>query len=139
MSSVSPYLLHVNSRPTVVSDKLWSEWYTIEHLPDLVNTKTSTRAAFYEEIGVPGLGEASHPRKFLALYQTDYAECLKTQNYIDIRTTSELFPKEGGTKNIGDNGDFDARNYELVQEYDPKGLGNSALLQLARGLSFANS
>lgn len=124
MSSVSPYLLHVNSKPTKVSDALWSQWYTGEHLPDLVSSKTSTRATFYKELPPLLGGEPHSPRNFLALYQTDFAECLKTENYTNLRKTSELFPKEGGTVNIQDNGDFNARNYELVQEYDPNGVGN---------------
>lgn len=123
MSSVSPYLLHVNSKPTKVSDDLWTKWYTEEHLPDLVSSKTSTRATFYRELP-PILGGEPNPRNFLALYQTDFEESLKTENYTNLRTTSELFPKEGGTKHIGENGDFDARNYELIQVYDPSGIGN---------------
>jgi hypothetical protein len=51
-----------------------------------------------------------HPRKFLALYQTDFEELLKSDEYQGIRKTSELFEKENAhSKNIGDNGDFDAR------------------------------
>lgn len=123
MSSVSPYLLYVNSKPTKVSDELWTKWYTEEHLPDLVSSKTSTRATFYKELP-PILGGDPNPRNFLALYQTDFEESLKTENYTNLRTTSELFAQEGSTKNIGDNGDFDARNYELIQVYDPNGVGN---------------
>ncbi|KAF2169027.1 hypothetical protein M409DRAFT_21038 [Zasmidium cellare ATCC 36951] len=124
MSSVSPYLLHVNSKPTKVSDDLWTQWYTEEHLPDLVSSKTSTRATFYKELPSLFGGESKNPRNFLALYQTDFQECLKTENYTNLRTTSELFPKEGNTKSIGENGDFNARNYELIQVYDSKGVGN---------------
>ena len=107
----APYLLHVNSRPTAVSNALWTEWYTKEHVPDLVNSKTSTRAAFYEEIPTPFAPNPDHPRKFLALYQTDKEECLKSDEYLQqVRRTSGLFAKEGSKSDKNqDNGDFDAR------------------------------
>ncbi|KAK5098509.1 hypothetical protein LTR70_002722 [Exophiala xenobiotica] len=119
----SSYLLHVNSRPTVVSCDLWCEWYRDEHLPDLVNGGVSARATFYEEEDPPVPTGLPNPRKFLALYQTDIEELLKSEKYINGRKTSSLFPKEGGTDSIIENGDFDARNYELIQEFDPKGTG----------------
>lgn len=119
------YLLHVNSRPNHVSNKLWEEWYIAEHLPDLVNSKTSIRATFYEEIPTPASPTLSHPRKFLALYQTDFPESLETRNYKDLRTTSELFKKEDAGDGIAENGDFDARNYKLIQAYDPREIGES--------------
>lgn len=127
--SPSPYLLHVNSRPLLVSDALWQEWYTTEHVPDLINTGTSTRAAFYEEVGHPLAPNPDHPRKWLALYQTEYEECLKTKNYEDgVRHSSGLFAKEGSGSELNrENGEFDARNYRLWQEFDPKGTGESAL------------
>lgn len=138
MSSVSPYLLHVNSKPTKVSNDLWSEWYIKEHLPDLVSSKTSNRATFYKELP-PLLGGEPPARNFLALYQTDYEESLKTEHYTNLRTTSELFPKEGGTTNIQDNGDFNARNYELIQLYDPKKIGNGMRLGLFLPLDEPNN
>ena len=95
----APYLLHVNSRPTVVSDQLWKEWYTDEHLPDLVNAKSAIRATFYEEIGNPLNEHPDHPRKFLALYQTDFEELLKSDEYLGIRKTSELFERESAHSN----------------------------------------
>ena len=128
--ATSPYLLYVNSRPTFVSNDLWTEWYTVEHLPDLVNSKTSTRAAFYQEIGHAFNPEPQDPRPFLALYQTDFEEPLKSDNYTDnVRRESELFQKGGATsENNRDNGDFDARNYSLIQNYDPNGVGESMSL-----------
>jgi len=124
-----PYLLHVNSRPTVVSSEVWRQWYVTEHLPDLVNSKTATRAAFYEEIAMPAGPESDHPRKFLAIYQTDIEEALLSEQCrTGVHRTSELF-KQGGAKSDRneDNGDFDVRNYRLIQNYDPNGLGDRGL------------
>ena len=65
------YLLHVNSGPTNVPDTTWKEWYVKEHLPDLYNSKTCIRATFYEEIPFAMNPSPVHPRKYLALYQTE--------------------------------------------------------------------
>lgn len=93
--SPSQYMLHVNFRPTAVSNALWKEGYRGEHLPDLQDAKVSDRATFYEEIGNPLNPNPDHPRKFLALYQTSLAELLKSAAYQGIRKTSEIFGKEG--------------------------------------------
>jgi hypothetical protein len=121
--SPSPHLLWVNSRPLPpTTNTQWHDWYTIEHIPDLVNYKASTRASFYTEVyDFPGrpANLPKEERKYLALYQTEFEEPLKTKQYLDIRTTSEILPG----KDIGTAGEFDARNYGLVQDYDPRGLG----------------
>ena len=125
--ATSPYLLSVNSKPTAVSNDLWIEWYKVEHLPDLVNSRTSVRAAFYQEIPHAFNPDPQDPRPYLALYQTDFEEPLKTDNYLEnVRHGSEMFKKEGATSEKNrDNGDFDARNYSLIQNYDPNGVGES--------------
>jgi hypothetical protein len=124
----SPYLLLVNSRPTSVPDTLWTEWYTTEHLPDLVNSKASTRATFYQEVSAQTTTTNtadSNPRHFLALYQTDHEEPLKSDGYVqEVRKHSDLFEAASGKPRNQDNGEFDARNYKLIQDFDPKGLGD---------------
>ncbi|KIX06604.1 uncharacterized protein Z518_04580 [Rhinocladiella mackenziei CBS 650.93] len=65
-----------------------------------------------------------HPRKYLVLYQTDFEEPLKSSEYLDgVRHTSEMWPHQ---KENSENGDFDARNYKLIQNYDPDGRGDAA-------------
>jgi hypothetical protein len=118
----SPYLLWVNSRPiNKTTEAQWTEWYTEEHIPDLVNHHASTRACLYTETHeFPGARtDGKNEKKFLALYQSDFAEPLKSKEYLDIRTTSEILPG----KVIHGAGDFNARNYELIQDYDPNNIG----------------
>lgn len=126
--TLSPYLLHVNSRPTAVDENTWTKWYTTEHLPDLVGHGASTRASFYREEASPSelvAKDATNPRKFLALYQSDHEEPLKSDGYVQkVRHTSELFRDASGKEENRENGEFDARNYKLIQDYDPNGLGN---------------
>jgi hypothetical protein len=119
----SPNLLWVNSRPVgKTSDDQWLRWYVDEHLPDLVGHHASTRATFYKETSDwPGgsASEAPHESKYLALYQSDFVEPLKSKEYLGIRTTSEILP--GNL--IHGAGNFNARNYKVIQDYDPKNTG----------------
>lgn len=87
-----------------------------------MNSGTSKRAAFYRESFDFGLASKEQgPRKYLALYQTEFEECLRTKNYSDnVRHGSNLFPRKFDTS---DNGDFDARYYQLLVDYDPKKTG----------------
>lgn len=119
----SPNLLWVNSRPVAkTTEKQWIQWYIDEHLPDLVGHHASTRATFYKETfdwpGAPAAVEP-HESKFLAMYQSDFKEPLKSKEYLGIRTTSEILP----SKLIQEAGHFNARNYSLAQNYDPKNIG----------------
>jgi len=125
----SRYLFTVNSRPTGCDEATWEKWYAEEHIPDLVEHKASTRAAIYRETqDVPSLyeynAEQPYSRRYLAIYQTDSEEILKGNEYKEIRNTSDLFPN---SKDIMENGEFDARNYKLVDVFDPRNLGDSML------------
>lgn len=133
----SLYFLWVNSRPTKASDELFVKWYTQEHVPDLVSHGASTRATFYREnFDIPGSTAKHHDRQwqgmnpdepehlyYLALYQSNFEDPLKSKEYLEIPVTSPFFPWQLHA----DSGSFDARNYELIQDYDPKGIGEGML------------
>jgi hypothetical protein len=59
------------------------------------------------------------------MYQSDFKEPLKSKEYLGIRTTSEILPG----KIIHGAGEFDARNYKLVDEYDPHNTGQGISAQ----------
>jgi hypothetical protein len=85
-----------------------------------VQAHLSTRAAFYKEVppsSYPATPPSSHGNPFLALYQTDFEESLKSKEYLGIRTTSGTF-KDAGVEDgvIHKVGVFDARIYRLVQD-----------------------
>jgi hypothetical protein len=133
----SPYLLWVNSKPTKASEDLFVKWYTTEHVPDLVSSGAATRATFYREtLDFPGSSREHHERQwlsvdqqpqerlhYLAAYQTDFAEALKSKDYLKIPVESDLFP----WKLHSESGTFDARNYELIQDYDPDHVGEGKI------------
>ena len=131
MSLPAPHLLHVTSCPTQVSAQVWKEWYRSEHLYDFVKSNAAVRAALYEEIDLVGSSSLESQSSFLAVYQTDFKECLKTPNYQDVRSRSTLFENNGAkSDSIWENGDFNARNYELIQTYDPQSIGEGMQIVL---------
>jgi len=121
----SPYLLRVNSNPVKVDAATWEKWYLEEHIPDLVDGGVATRAALYKSThDLGGLSTATEipadEKQFLALYQTEHAVPLETKEYKSLRTTSEMLPG----KDIMPCAEWDVRNYELIEDRDPKGLGH---------------
>jgi hypothetical protein len=133
----SPYFLWINSKPTQASEEQFVKWYTEEHVPDLVKHGASTRATFYREtLDFPGSTREHHERQwlsvdqgknehlnYLAAYQTDFEEALQSKQYLEIPTTSDLFP----WKLHSESGSFDARNYKLIQDYDPDHVGEGII------------
>jgi hypothetical protein len=123
------YLCRVTSRPTNCDNKTWEKWYTEEHIPDVLEQKAATRAAFYREVfDVPALyafNKEKNPREYMAIYQTDIKDLSTSEEVKATKPTSDLFP---GKKEISENGELDMRNYELIQDFDPNNLGDSKLL-----------
>lgn len=123
-----PYLLWVQSNPTKVSKEAWIKFYVQEHAPDLVKNKVSINSAFYQEIPLfPGV-ELDHDPVFLASYQTNLQEPLKSEGVTKIPQGHDILSNAGGSWSTLENAEWDVRNYELIQEYDPKGVGNGVYL-----------
>ncbi|KIW00917.1 uncharacterized protein PV09_07660 [Verruconis gallopava] len=133
---VEPYLLWVNSKPVKCPVDLFEKWYTTEHVPDLVKSGAATRAIFYREtLDFPGSTRQHHERQwlgvdqeqpleplpYLASYRTKYKEALKSKEYLKIPVVSDMLPWE--SKLHAESGLFDARNWELIQDYDPDSVG----------------
>ncbi|OAL34514.1 hypothetical protein AYO20_06144 [Fonsecaea nubica] len=121
------YLLWVNSQPfpnSGVDDDLWVKWYIDEHLPDLINSKTAVRAAMYREADFPLGSKEKSPRKFLVLYQTELEDPLSSQEFLNgVRHTSDMWPDKKPSSEVGN---FNIRNYKLIQDYDPDRRGEVA-------------
>jgi hypothetical protein len=137
----APYLLRVISRPVKVTNEEWTKWYLEEHLPDLINTGTTKTAALYSafedfplstktpaksEKTTLGGRQIAHTdieipseKRFLALYQTEFPRPTHTEEYKKVRTESDIFPG----KKSDEVADFDIRVYKLIQNFDPKNLG----------------
>ncbi|KAL2844099.1 hypothetical protein BJY01DRAFT_248343 [Aspergillus pseudoustus] len=115
------FLLFALSRPHAVSNATWKKFYTHEHINDLVSNRVVRNGAFYEQFPNP-LGRIPPDNKtFLAMYETDFARCLHTDNFTkgEVKTTSGLFPNNGGPEDVAD---LDVRNYELVEIFNPNGV-----------------
>ena len=66
-----------------------------------------TRVAFYEEVGFAMLPKSDNPQKFLALYYTN----------------QERLQDEDAFTSASPEDDLDIRNYKLIQDFNPKRLG----------------
>jgi hypothetical protein len=132
--SPSPHLMWVNSKPTTVNDEQFVQWYTQEHIPDIIENGVALKATLYREtFDFPGSSREHHERSwlamdqksknsrpYLAVYQTKVPEALKTPEFLKLRRTSDIMPVE----EILDSGEFDGRYYNLIQDYDPDHIGD---------------
>lgn len=119
MMSAPPVLIFGLSKPTNISEGLWTEWYTTERLPQLVEKGIATRAALYREILFPGTPPVQREHDFLVLVQTNIQEGHETQLIAELPTTSEIFSREGSDLTISKNHLAEVRDYTLVQDYCP--------------------
>jgi len=113
-----PYALQVFSQPKAVDEKAWTQWYTEEHLRDIVHFKAAATAALYREIAEPaGASEdEAQPfqgkgKTFYAFYQTEKPHPLTTLEFTTrVRTESELLP---AGKTYFQSGDLQPLDLEL--------------------------
>ncbi|KAF2095812.1 hypothetical protein NA57DRAFT_58885 [Rhizodiscina lignyota] len=116
----APYLLWEKSRPVSIDEDLWTKWYIEERLPYFVKHNIATNASLYKEIKAPGFrGSEGDACKFLALYQTNLEEPLESLKYPRVPTATEFVPG----KQIETCGEIHGRIYKLIQDYDPKSIG----------------
>ena len=136
----SPYLMRVLSKPTKVDENHWQEWYTGEHIPDVVGFGVANRGALYRayndftlQTKTPGdsgetklhsaqlshFNELPADKTFSATYQTDHEDYTKTKEIKKVRTTADMFNGEPYTPMA----EWDSRVYKLIQNYDPDNLG----------------
>jgi hypothetical protein len=131
-----PHLLWVTSRPTKLSPEDWIEWYKQDHLGALIDTKSVTNGALFQEI--PLDANAKHDKPFLALYQTEFADATRSDEFLNTKQPdSKVLERLNLSQNALEHGEFDTRNYELIQDFDPNGVGNgmSSLLRRTSCLS----
>jgi hypothetical protein len=71
---------------------------------------------------------AKHDKPFLALYQTEFADATRSDEFLNTKQPdSKVLERLNLSQNALEHGEFDARNYELIQDFDPNGVGNSTL------------
>ena len=63
------YVMMVLTNATEGNDEEFNDWYTNQHLPDVLNLRGFTAAHRYELVAGPSLPAPSH--KYLALYEVE--------------------------------------------------------------------
>ncbi|KAF2723585.1 hypothetical protein K431DRAFT_14847 [Polychaeton citri CBS 116435] len=122
-----PYLFQVFSKPTI-DEKIWEQWYTEEHIRDMVYFKAASNGAVYRIIAGPetsgSVEDSSEPltageggKNYFACYQTEKPHLLKSLEYTTrVRSESELW-KQAGLKDDAtfyDAGVFQGSDLELI-------------------------
>ncbi|KAK3671621.1 hypothetical protein LTR78_008544 [Recurvomyces mirabilis] len=129
-----PYLVHTSSHPVRVPHSTWIQWYTEEHIRDMVYTRAVKTACFYratshvvrtpiipeddnEVLALARIPSATPPdgndfKQFLAVYQTDKKDFLNHAEYRDrVRLTTSLWE---GTSSCHDVGSFTSSDLQLM-------------------------
>lgn len=114
-----PYIHHVHSRPTKVSESVWKQWYQEERSRDMVYFGVSSTAAFYQQILSETLTYLNIPNdgvdqmEFLALYQMGRTIPRYLLEYQDhVRIKSQLWDS---TLSCFDVAAFNSDHLELVE------------------------
>ena len=102
------YLLYLNTSPKGISDQTWAKWFVNQHLATLEVSKVCTRVSIYRETDFPMLPNPEHPLRFLALYETE----------------KEGLQNDSAYKPASPEEESDMRNYKMIQDYNPKNLGD---------------
>jgi hypothetical protein len=131
-----PYLLQVHSHPIRVPISTWIQWYTEEHIRDMVHFRAAKTAAFYratshvirtipagdQDLALTRTPSAIAPdgndfKNFLTLYQTDREHCLDYPEYKDhVRLTSQLWDRASTCHDVGSFSAVDLRCEAVVGE-----------------------
>jgi hypothetical protein len=138
----SKYLIRALTQPTKVDEQLWEKWYAEEHLPEAVNAGVGDRGGLFRayddfvlkaktpsnpgETTVNGakfahFNEPPNDKTFCAMYHTKFEDYTQTEEAKMISTTSDYFDGQS----FFPLAEFDVRVYELIQDYNPDGLGDS--------------
>jgi hypothetical protein len=115
------YRLVSLSCPHGVSEDTWQRFYQSHHLADVATgIGHNGHGYLYRLVSTPTGLPPSDEKNFLAMYDTVDSHPLKSERYKSVRKTSHvlgegILPLELAHLSV--------RNYELIETFDPKGLG----------------
>lgn len=122
-----PGIMWVNSdviKPDNLSRQAFDDWYSDEHIPDVMAKSGISGAARYDHM-VNG-PSAFRELGFLTIYQMPDIQYMDTE---DFKTLEGQTP--GPNKDtIFVNSEFDTRSYELVQVHEAKGMEGSGMWEM---------
>ncbi|RAK98492.1 uncharacterized protein BO80DRAFT_157641 [Aspergillus ibericus CBS 121593] len=122
--SAPQFWLYAQSRlkdPTI-KDEAFRQWYQDYHVPDVLQTGSVSRGAFYQAIS------PNKPYRWLAAYQCDDLDFMQPENFARIPKTHTLL---GTTKSCLEVADFDTRLFQqsfVLRNGEDGGLGRDRYL-----------
>lgn len=125
-----PYALQVTSRPNQVSEDVWRQWYTEEHIRDLVYSGASKTSAVYRAssetvaANVTDNVDDQTATTFLALYQSTTSSvleaCRSTELKCKVRVQSSLFEPGQTCYDVGIFKPLDLQLVEILGSYEQR-------------------
>ncbi|RYO87193.1 hypothetical protein DL766_005460 [Monosporascus sp. MC13-8B] len=118
-----PFLLYVLSRPHSIPASSWEQFYYDDHLDDLIKNKVATNGSMYTLVTNPMGRDPPDTHTHLVLFETEHEKPFESAGFQDVNNTSPLFPPGTSTPDVSD---LECRHYELLEVFDPKGIGKPA-------------
>jgi hypothetical protein len=118
--SALPFLVFEISKPTIVSEDGWRDWFTTERLPQFVLKGTACRAILFREIPFPGIPTSANCHDFLALVQIQVMNVHYDPQHRRILKPNDLAPEESSNSEIMKDDQSEVRHYELIQDFYPE-------------------
>jgi hypothetical protein len=116
-------LLYVNSkitRPEVLSEETFIEWYSKEHIPEILNTSGVNSALRFKNV------DPKAERPYLVLYPMNNIGFTQSDEFKKINIYSDILP-DGAP--VYDLTDMDIRLYSFIDKYEPNGPTESGMLE----------
>ncbi|KAK2601899.1 hypothetical protein QQS21_004586 [Conoideocrella luteorostrata] len=120
MNMSCSFLLSVLSRPHSIPDSSWEQFYYDDHLDNLIQHKIATKGCMYTLVPNPMGRDPPDTHTHLVLFETEHEKPFESAGFKDVNNTSRLFPPGASTPDVSD---LECRHYELLEVFDPKGLG----------------
>lgn len=79
-------------------------------------------AVFRENMDHPLASKEQPPRQYLIIFESNHQDMLRSKEFVGIPGMDVFLPSSKGGEHV------DARNYNLIQNYDPKSLADSQYL-----------
>jgi hypothetical protein len=120
-SNSGPGCLYVQSkisRPDILDEESYLQWYDEEHIPELLQTSGIKSARRFKDVDP----EAEMP--YLALYSVADLAFLNTEEFKKIKIKSDLLPETGVVYDLAD---FAVRYDKLIQVFDPTQQGKGTM------------
>jgi hypothetical protein len=116
----APNLFLELCKPRGVSEGRWQQFYKDEYIADLISNRLVSKGVLYGLVPNPMGRLPPDDKTHIGLFETDVARCSEASVLGNTMQTSKQFPNNQSMREVTE---IEGRNYQLLQRFDPKGLG----------------